>query len=1069
MLARFVDRAPVARGGAGAVERALDERTGQRVALKRCHAVEGPAADAVAREGALLSVLSHPALARYVLHGRLDDGTPFVVTEWIDGPSLEARASGGPALTIEQCIRVAIRLASALSVLHEAGFAHGDVSPSNVLLAEGESARATLIDPASQGFATPGFAAPEVLRGAPSTPSSDVFALGAVLRSALDPSAPWPEALSALLAAMTDPRASARPRAASVLAALERVELSLEGAGPAMEGARASLAPSPSVEDEALPVRGRSVELAWLDREAAHACTAGPRVAVLRATVGMGKSSLLRHWLATRAETAGFARRWSLVARASSGPFSLLEALLLAALDERAAEPDPMRAMVAACGSAAERATIEALFCEVLRRPMRGGVPPLVAVARTDAGIMAAQLEWAFARMLTAACAQAPLALAIDDAQQVDAVSSRVLAGALRSVSGPLFIVLAARSTAQGGEGPLLARGDASLTLSGLSPAAAELVVRALWPDITAAALRALLARAEGCPLFLEQLARAKESSRTTDPAGIVVGDVIRARVESRLPLERTVLAAVALLGASFTAGEASAVCAGVASEGAVHLALERLREAGMLREAGRGVLTFPHDLLRDAALRSGDADRGDLRARALRWLSARGEEDAALAALADRAGELGEASLRYLSAARRATTGGDFASAREYAERGLRAATSSQVRAALRAVLANALGSLGQWEDASSFALRALSDLHRGTTDWVRAASARCFGAFELGRLEEFASLVDELTAIDPDESAADLLAWSFAVNAFALATAYCDPSSCERLRSAATALADRFPTARIRAAAARVRADVARGLDGALGPAMDAITESERHYDDAGDALGALYPQGIRARYLIVAGDPRAALEVLSASIQRAERLRAASALVYMRVSLAEALLALGRTSDALSEVQSVLELPGVGARVALRAQALRIAGEVHLALGDIEESARCADESARSWRFACAERAAAWGVLARARLAAGDVVAAVSAAREAVATVSSERPLCHDEHGARATLALALARSGPAHREEALFVLADARERLDAWSARGGSLSSVMSSRSSVALRTQEALSALASSRR
>lgn len=157
----------------------------------------------------------------------LADGSLAVLQAEVPGADLATvRRARGP-WTPGEVVTVVVPLAEALAALHDAGLAHGDVAPANVMLRP--DGRPVLVDlvcadgPDEAG--TPGLAAPE--RPAGATPESDVYALGRLGATLLSgPGAVGGPGLGALLAALAgacaiDPgsRPSARTLAADVYAA----------------------------------------------------------------------------------------------------------------------------------------------------------------------------------------------------------------------------------------------------------------------------------------------------------------------------------------------------------------------------------------------------------------------------------------------------------------------------------------------------------------------------------------------------------------------------------------------------------------------------------------------------------------------------------------------------------------------------------------------------------------------------------------------------------------------------------------------------------------------------------
>ncbi|MCK9896211.1 WD40 repeat domain-containing serine/threonine protein kinase [Frankia sp. AgB32] len=120
---------------------------------------------------------------------------PYLVTEYVDGPTLaEAVARRGP-LTPAELHQLAVSITTALMAIHRAGIVHRDLKPSNILLSrlgpkviDFGIARAldtaTRIGPdsgADRHLGTPAFMAPEQARGEQITSAADVFAWGGVL------------------------------------------------------------------------------------------------------------------------------------------------------------------------------------------------------------------------------------------------------------------------------------------------------------------------------------------------------------------------------------------------------------------------------------------------------------------------------------------------------------------------------------------------------------------------------------------------------------------------------------------------------------------------------------------------------------------------------------------------------------------------------------------------------------------------------------------------------------------------------------------------------------------------
>jgi serine/threonine protein kinase len=138
-------RALLGAGGMGEVYEALDCTLGRRVAIKIAHADIDP--DYLLREGRALAAIRHPGVVTVHAMGR-HGGMSFLVLEHIQGLSvdrmIEDRQSRGDPFPALEAIDLLIPVADALAVVHQAGLAHRDVKPANVMLAP--AGRVVLMD-----------------------------------------------------------------------------------------------------------------------------------------------------------------------------------------------------------------------------------------------------------------------------------------------------------------------------------------------------------------------------------------------------------------------------------------------------------------------------------------------------------------------------------------------------------------------------------------------------------------------------------------------------------------------------------------------------------------------------------------------------------------------------------------------------------------------------------------------------------------------------------------------------------------------------------------------------------
>ncbi|TDD89135.1 serine/threonine-protein kinase [Actinomadura rubrisoli] len=191
------------RGGMGTVYLGED-RTGRRVAVKvinRELAGEGAFRDRFRREVTAAGQVRRFCTAP-VIDAELDTDPLYVVTEYIEGPSLERAVADRGPLPGSDLEGLAVGVATALAAIHGAGIVHRDLKPANVLLSSTgprviDFGIARALDAADgptrtgQFVGTPNYLPPELLRGEPVTSASDVFSWGCVVAYAGTGAAPF--------------------------------------------------------------------------------------------------------------------------------------------------------------------------------------------------------------------------------------------------------------------------------------------------------------------------------------------------------------------------------------------------------------------------------------------------------------------------------------------------------------------------------------------------------------------------------------------------------------------------------------------------------------------------------------------------------------------------------------------------------------------------------------------------------------------------------------------------------------------------------------------------------------
>jgi serine/threonine-protein kinase len=185
----------IGEGGFGQVWRAT--RDGTLVAIKVLHLELIRSHDAIVRferELAATERLNHRHVVRALDHGTLSDGRPFLVLEYVEGPSLRDVIHERGSLPPAEMLAILEPLCEALGAAHAMGLVHRDVKASNVILGtDAAGSRPVLLDfglvklldqdgpgltSSRSMLGTPAAMAPEQMRGQPVDARTDVYALG---------------------------------------------------------------------------------------------------------------------------------------------------------------------------------------------------------------------------------------------------------------------------------------------------------------------------------------------------------------------------------------------------------------------------------------------------------------------------------------------------------------------------------------------------------------------------------------------------------------------------------------------------------------------------------------------------------------------------------------------------------------------------------------------------------------------------------------------------------------------------------------------------------------------------
>ncbi|MGA8312419.1 MAG: serine/threonine-protein kinase, partial [Terriglobales bacterium] len=191
-------------GGMGEVYRARDSRLKREVAIKVLPQTLSLDADRLRRfeqEALATAALNHPNILAVFDIGT-SEGSPYVVSELLEGETLRERVRTGP-IAVRKALDYALQIAHGLAAAHEKGIIHRDLKPENLFvtrdgrvkildfglakLTQAESGSHTSLPTATHGteagmvLGTAGYMSPEQVRGKALDPRSDIFSFGAIL------------------------------------------------------------------------------------------------------------------------------------------------------------------------------------------------------------------------------------------------------------------------------------------------------------------------------------------------------------------------------------------------------------------------------------------------------------------------------------------------------------------------------------------------------------------------------------------------------------------------------------------------------------------------------------------------------------------------------------------------------------------------------------------------------------------------------------------------------------------------------------------------------------------------
>jgi len=202
-------------GGMGAVYKALQPEMNRMVGVKILHPKLANRKDLVSRfrrEARAMSHLTHPNTVKVFMYGELEDGSLYIIMEFLDGKNLNQSVRSEGAFPVERALPILIQVCGALEEAHTQGIIHRDLKPENIFLCQSSGLRdfpkvldfglakvteremrpgSVILTQEGMVFGTPEFMSPEQAQGKTLTPAADQYSLAVILYEVLTAKLPF--------------------------------------------------------------------------------------------------------------------------------------------------------------------------------------------------------------------------------------------------------------------------------------------------------------------------------------------------------------------------------------------------------------------------------------------------------------------------------------------------------------------------------------------------------------------------------------------------------------------------------------------------------------------------------------------------------------------------------------------------------------------------------------------------------------------------------------------------------------------------------------------------------------
>lgn len=199
----------------GSVYKAEQPEMNRMVAIKILHPKLTNRPDLASRfrrEARAMAQLTHPNTVKVFNYGELEDGSLYIVMEFLEGRNLNRVVKRDGPMSVERAVPILIQVCGALQEAHSAGIIHRDLKPENIFLSKQmdldeypkvldfglakvteQQMRPGSVNLTQEGmvFGTPEFMSPEQAQGQPLEATSDIYSLAVILYEALTGKLPF--------------------------------------------------------------------------------------------------------------------------------------------------------------------------------------------------------------------------------------------------------------------------------------------------------------------------------------------------------------------------------------------------------------------------------------------------------------------------------------------------------------------------------------------------------------------------------------------------------------------------------------------------------------------------------------------------------------------------------------------------------------------------------------------------------------------------------------------------------------------------------------------------------------